>query len=89
MKPGDAFHWQPRPFAIPHLPDALCQNTDPEIFYPDKGGTATDAKKVCRSCDEQDPCLQWALDHDERYGVWGGLSPGQRKKLLGKGSAAC
>jgi len=88
MKPGEALHWQPRPFAFPDLPDALCQETDPEAFFPEKGGTTTNAKKVCGRCDEQADCLQWALEHREEFGVWGGLSTRQRKKLLGKGSAA-
>ena len=88
MKPGEAIHWRPQPFTFPHLPDALCQYTDPEIFYPEKGQDTRSAKKVCRRCDEQDDCLQWALEHEEVFGVWGGLSVRQRKRLLGKGSAA-
>lgn len=84
MKPGEAIHWQPRPFAFPHLPDALCQNTDPELFYPEMGESSVDAKRVCRRCDERTDCLQWALDHQERWGIWGGLGPGQRQQLRTK-----
>src|SRR5690606_8749782 len=31
--------------------DALCAQTDPESFFPEKGGSTRDAKTVCASCD--------------------------------------
>lgn len=88
MKPGEASHYAPRLFAIPNLPDALCQETDPELFFPEKGGTTTAAKKICNRCGEQDNCLQWAIDHDERFGVWGGKGPSELKRLRKKRAAA-
>jgi WhiB family transcriptional regulator, redox-sensing transcriptional regulator len=60
---------------------AVCSQTDPEAFYPEKGGSTKDAKKVCLGCPVTKECLQWALDHDERYGVWGGLSERERRRL--------
>lgn len=60
---------------------AVCSQTDPEAFYPEKGGSTRDAKKVCVGCPVRTQCLQWALDHDERYGVWGGLSERERRRL--------
>ncbi|CAN5252006.1 hypothetical protein BH09ACT8_BH09ACT8_63350 [soil metagenome] len=60
---------------------AVCSQTDPEAFYPEKGGSTKDAKKVCVGCPVRSECLQWALDHDERYGVWGGLSERERRRL--------
>ena len=61
--------------------DALCSQTDPEAFFPEKGGSTRDAKRVCVSCDVRDICLQYALDNDERFGIWGGLSERERRKL--------
>jgi WhiB family redox-sensing transcriptional regulator len=66
--------------------DALCAETDPEIFFPDKGGSVRDAKKICRRCDVRAECLDYALTHRERYGVWGGLSENERRGLLRKAS---
>lgn len=86
--PGAAGHWQPPPFAFPNLPDALCAQVDPELFYPDKGETARPAKRICRNCYEQTNCLQWALDHDETFGIWGGTTRQQRKKLQRERDAA-
>lgn len=60
---------------------ALCAQTDPEAFFPEKGGSTREAKKVCRSCEARPDCLQYALDHDERFGIWGGLSERERRKL--------
>ena len=60
---------------------ALCPETDPEAFFPEKGGATRDAKRVCRACEVRAECLQYALDHDERFGVWGGLSERERRRL--------
>src|SRR5829696_5315603 len=60
---------------------ALCAQTDPEAFFPEKGGSTREAKKVCLSCDVRGECLEYALAHDERFGIWGGLSERERRKL--------
>ncbi|WP_084074007.1 WhiB family transcriptional regulator [Demequina sp. NBRC 110052] len=60
---------------------ALCAQTDPEAFFPEKGGSTREAKKVCASCDVRSECLDYALEHDERFGIWGGLSERERRKL--------
>ena len=61
--------------------DALCAQTDPEAFFPEKGGSTREAKKVCKSCDVRSECLEYALGHDERFGIWGGLSERERRRL--------
>ena len=60
---------------------ALCAQTDPEAFFPEKGGSTREAKKVCASCDVRAECLDYALANDERFGIWGGLSERERRKL--------
>ena len=60
---------------------ALCAQTDPEAFFPEKGGSTREAKKVCLSCDVRGECLEYALQNDERFGIWGGLSERERRKL--------
>ncbi|GAA3898020.1 hypothetical protein GCM10022382_01580 [Microbacterium invictum] len=61
--------------------DALCSQTDPEAFFPEKGGSTRDAKRICTSCDVRGECLEYALQNDERFGIWGGLSERERRKL--------
>jgi WhiB family transcriptional regulator, redox-sensing transcriptional regulator len=60
---------------------ALCAQTDPEAFFPEKGGSTREAKKVCRGCEVRAECLEYALEHDERWGVWGGLSQIERRRM--------
>jgi WhiB family transcriptional regulator, redox-sensing transcriptional regulator len=69
---GEAPEWQER---------ALCSQTDPEAFFPEKGGSTREAKRICGRCDVKAECLEYALGHDERFGIWGGLSERERRKL--------
>jgi len=71
-EPAEEPDWQER---------ALCAQTDPEAFFPEKGGSTREAKKVCLSCDVRGECLEYALANDERFGIWGGLSERERRKL--------
>lgn len=73
--------------AEPWMQEALCAETDPEAFFPEKGGSTRDAKVVCRSCDVVEECLAYALRTDERFGIWGGKSERERRKMK-KGRAA-
>jgi WhiB family redox-sensing transcriptional regulator len=69
---GNAPEWQER---------ALCSQTDPEAFFPEKGGSTREAKRICSRCEVKSECLEYALGHDERFGIWGGLSERERRKL--------
>ncbi len=61
--------------------EALCAQTDPEAFFPEKGGSTREAKRICVGCDVKSECLEYALGHDERFGIWGGLSERERRRL--------
>ena len=69
---ADAQSWQEQ---------ALCAETDPEAFFPEKGGSTREAKKICTGCEVKAQCLEYALSNDERFGIWGGLSERERRKL--------
>jgi WhiB family redox-sensing transcriptional regulator len=60
---------------------ALCAQTDPEAFFPEKGGSTREAKRVCLSCEVRVQCLDYALENDERFGIWGGLSERERRRV--------
>jgi WhiB family redox-sensing transcriptional regulator len=60
---------------------ALCAQTDPEAFFPEKGGSTREAKRICVSCEVKQECLEYALMQDERFGIWGGLSERERRRL--------
>jgi WhiB family redox-sensing transcriptional regulator len=63
--------------------DALCAQTDPEAFFPDKGGSNRDAKATCLKCDVREECLAYALRTNQQFGIWGGLSERERRNLQG------
>ena len=69
---GDVPQWQEQ---------ALCAQTDPEAFFPEKGGSTREAKRICTGCEVRAECLEYALEHDERFGIWGGLSERERRRL--------
>ena len=66
---------------LPWQEQALCAQTDPEAFFPEKGGSTREAKRVCSRCEVRADCLSFALAHDERFGIWGGLSERERRRL--------
>ncbi len=68
----DEANWQER---------ALCAQTDPEAFFPEKGGSTREAKRVCLACEVRSECLEYALANDERFGIWGGLSERERRRV--------
>ena len=67
---SSAFDWRAK---------AACRDKDPELFFP-VGNTGA-AKAVCRTCKVIDACLKCALDTNQDYGVWGGLSEDERRAL--------
>ena len=77
--PGSGSEYDEHPLAW--QADALCAETDPEAFFPEKGGSTRDAKRICDSCEVRQQCLEYALQNDERFGIWGGLSERERRKL--------
>lgn len=68
-------------FALPNeewMTESLCSQTDPEVFFPEKGGANRTAKAICAACPVFDLCRDYALTHDE-YGVWAGMSEHDRR----------
>lgn len=60
---------------------AACAEVDPEIFFPEKGGSSREAKRICGRCEVRAECLEHALTRDERFGILGGLSERERRRL--------
>jgi WhiB family redox-sensing transcriptional regulator len=48
---------------------------------PEKGGSTREAKRICAMCDVRSESIDYALENDERFGIWGGLSERERRKL--------
>lgn len=60
---------------------ANCLGVDPELFFPERGASTREAKEVCRGCVVREECLEYALTHGEKFGIWGGLSERERRRL--------
>jgi WhiB family redox-sensing transcriptional regulator len=60
---------------------ANCLGVDPDLFFPERGASTREAKSVCGSCEVRAECLEYALDHAEKFGIWGGLSERERRRL--------
>ncbi|MFC5384281.1 WhiB family transcriptional regulator [Arcanobacterium hippocoleae] len=63
------------------MEDALCAQTDPDIFYPEKGGSTAPATSICQGCAVRAQCLEYAITNDIRHGIWGGTSDNDRKRI--------
>lgn len=60
---------------------ARCLEVDPEIFFPERGGSSKAARTVCNDCPVRIECLRYALSNREQFGIWGGTSERERRKL--------
>jgi WhiB family redox-sensing transcriptional regulator len=60
---------------------ANCLGVDPDLFFPERGASTKEAKEVCRGCEVRGDCLEYALVHGEKFGIWGGMSERERRRL--------
>lgn len=63
------------------MDDAVCAQSDPEAFFPEKGSSTRNAKRLCGDCDVREQCLEFAMRREIRFGIWGGLSERERRAL--------
>jgi WhiB family redox-sensing transcriptional regulator len=59
----------------------VCAQVDPDLWFPEKGGSTRQAKALCARCPVRPECLAYALAHDERFGIWGGASERDRRRM--------
>jgi WhiB family transcriptional regulator, redox-sensing transcriptional regulator len=60
---------------------ANCLGVDPDLFFPERGASTREAKEVCRGCTVRADCLEFALQNGEKFGIWGGLSERERRRI--------
>lgn len=60
---------------------ANCTGVDPDLFFPGRGESTREAKAVCRGCSVRADCLEYALANGEKFGIWGGMSERERRKV--------
>ena len=60
---------------------AACLGMDPDLFFPERGASTREAKSICRSCPVRVDCLEFALANGEKFGIWGGMSERERRRI--------
>ena len=65
-----------------------CAGVDPDLFFPSRGEDTSDAKAVCAACTVREACLDYALTTREKFGIWGGLSERERRRIRGQRARA-
>ena len=93
---GSAQHGTTRQGVLPHVrlfesasdpgdhgwqDHANCLGVDPDLFFPERGASTREAKEVCRGCVVREECLEFALQNGEKFGIWGGLSERERRRI--------
>ncbi len=58
-----------------------CLGVDPDLFFPERGASTKEAKEVCRGCVVRNDCLEFALANGEKFGIWGGMSERERRRI--------
>jgi WhiB family redox-sensing transcriptional regulator len=61
---------------------ASCRAEDPDLFFPGPDGDPQEALRICSGCPVKGECLEWALDTRVHYGIWGGMTERQRRRVL-------
>ena len=71
---GEATSWRDR---------AACRNSEMTLFFPDTADVVAieRAKQACASCPVTQECLSYAVATNETAGIWGGTTPGERRRL--------
>lgn len=61
------------------MQDAACRGVDPELFFPPQGGSVAAPKAVCTECPVRVECFDYGAS--ERFGVWGGATERERRRI--------
>lgn len=78
-RPERPYEWQD---------DALCAQVGTEMFFPEKDGSTKDAKQICAQCPVREQCLAYAIENNERFGIWGGVSERELHRMKKQRAAA-
>ena len=76
--------WEGFPFALIELEwqkGANCKGSNSDLFFLDRGASSQPAKAICRGCPVREACLDFALRTNQLFGIWGGLSERERRRV--------
>ena len=61
--------------------NANCKGAKADLFFPERGASTRTAKGICRECQVRGECLEFAITTGEKFGIWGGLSERERRRI--------
>jgi WhiB family redox-sensing transcriptional regulator len=61
--------------------DANCKGANADLFFPERGASTRTAKGICRECQVRVECLEFAITTGEKFGIWGGMSERERRRV--------
>jgi len=60
---------------------ANCRGANADLFFPERGASTRAAKAICRECQVREECLEFAITTGEKFGIWGGMSERERRRV--------
>lgn len=60
---------------------ANCRGADADLFFPERGASTRKAKAICNACEVKGQCLDFAIINGEKFGIWGGMSERERRRV--------
>lgn len=62
---------------------AVCAQIDPDLWFAEEGNyqASIEAKKVCQTCPVVQQCLEYAIDNNILYGIWGASTLRERQAV--------
>lgn len=60
---------------------ANCKGANADLFFPERGASTRNAKSICRECQVRLDCLEFAITTGEKFGIWGGMSERERRRV--------
>ena len=58
-----------------------CRGADADLFFPERGASTRRAKQICSECAVRVECLEYAICTGEKFGIWGGMSERERRRI--------
>jgi hypothetical protein len=85
IPPKAVAEWLTLTHVLEEVGAVACQTTDPDVWWPDRkrphSPPTSTAVAACRACPAAEPCLAYAVAADERFGIWGGTTPEDRRAM--------
>ena len=66
---------------VPFADDAACRGSNTDQFFVSTSESSRPAKRICAECKVKDECLDWAAAYKITFGIWGGMTVKDRRKI--------